>query len=104
MLRRFASVLVLVGLALVAGVPAHAALTPTSATIQWSAPGDDSLSGTAAVYDVRLSTSPINAANFGSATAVNGAPAPQAAGTSQSMVVPGLSPATSYWVAIKTAD
>lgn len=83
---------------------AFAATTPTSVTIQWTAPGDDGTTGTAAQYDVRYSTSAINEGNFGAATRVTGAPAPQAAGTTQSMDVTGLTPSTSYWFAIKTAD
>jgi hypothetical protein len=107
MFRRIASVVALALLTL-AGFPAarvaHAALTPVSATILWTAPGDDSLSGTAARYDVRISTAPIDASNFAAAIAVTGVPAPRVAGSTQTMDVAGLSPATAYWCAIKTVD
>ncbi len=83
---------------------AWAATTPTSVTLQWTAPGDDGSTGIAAQYDVRWSTSPIHEGNFASATHVSGAPIPQAAGTTQSMDVTGLTPSTTYWFAIKTAD
>ncbi|MFN8586251.1 MAG: fibronectin type III domain-containing protein [Candidatus Eisenbacteria bacterium] len=89
---------------LLACAAAYAATTPTSVTLQWTAPGDDGTTGTAAQYDVRWSTSPINESNFGAATRVNGAPAPLAAGSTQSMDITGLTPSTAYWFAIKTAD
>lgn len=79
-------------------------LTDTSATLAWTAVGDDSLSGTATLYDIRYSTSPITAANFASATAVNGEPAPLAAGTPQSFTVTGLSRQVTYYFAAKVAD
>ena len=108
MLRRIARVVALLTLALALLLPgargASAALTATSATIQWTAPGDDSLSGTAFQYDVRISTAPIDTSNFANATSVAGAPAPQIAGTAQSMILGGLSPSTAYWCAIRTAD
>ena len=79
--------------------------TMTSATILWTAPGDDGTTGTAAQYDVRYSTAgPITTATWASAIAAVGEPAPGAAGTSQSMTVTGLSPGTTYWFALRTAD
>jgi len=107
MLRRIASGVVagLVALAL-AGIagPASAVSTPTSVTLTWTAPGDDSLSGTAAMYDVRWSTAPINAGNFGAATQAAGEPTPQVSGSTETMLVSGLSPATTYWFAVRTRD
>ena len=107
MFRRIASVVALTALAL-AAFPAvrvaRAALTPTSASIQWTAPGDDGLSGTATRYDVRLSTSAIDASNFAAATALTGVPAPLVANSSQTMTLSGLTPATAYWCAVKTVD
>jgi len=91
-----------------------AAFVPTRATAQtvtwnsvsltWTAPGDDSLSGTAAQYDLRYSTAAITAANFASATRFMGTPAPAASGTKQAVIVTGLLPNTTYYFAIKTAD
>jgi phosphodiesterase/alkaline phosphatase D-like protein len=79
-------------------------ITDTTATIAWTAVGDDSLTGTATSYDVRWSTSPITAANFASATAATGEPAPAAPGTAQSFVVTGLSRQVTYFFAAKVAD
>jgi hypothetical protein len=93
-------------LLLIGAVPSVsvAQTTANSVSLTWTATGDDSLTGTASQYDLRYSTSLITAANYASATAVTGEPAPAAPGTSQSHTVTGLQPATAYWFAIKTAD
>jgi chitodextrinase len=90
------------------------ALSPTPARSQgapsdtvmldWTAPGDDGTSGTASAYEMRFSTSLINDASWNSATVVSGLPGPQPSGTRQSVVVRGLTSATTYWFAIKTVD
>ena len=100
MLRR----LVLAAALAVLGAAPAGASGPTSATLVWTAPGDDSLSGTATLYDVRVSNAIIDASNFASATVVSGVPTPLAAGSVQSVTVTGLSPNTQYWFAIKTVD
>jgi phosphodiesterase/alkaline phosphatase D-like protein len=78
--------------------------TESSASVRWTAVGDDSLTGTATSYDVRYSTSPITESNWGSATQVSGEPAPTAAGTTQNMTVVGLTRQTTYYFAMKVAD
>ena len=80
--------------------------TVTSSTIDlsWTAPGDDAATGTATTYDVRYSTSPITAGNWGSATQASGEPSPQVAGSAESFTVTGLSASTLYYFAIKTSD
>jgi len=80
------------------------AQTDTTVTLQWTAVGDDSLIGTATSYDLRYSTAAITAANFASATAASGVPAPAAPGTVQSVTVRGLSRQATYWFAIKAVD
>lgn len=83
----------------------HAQQAWNSVTLSWTTPGDDSLSGTASQFDIRYSTSPITAGNFASATRwTTGVPVPAASGTSQNVLVTGLTPATTYWFAIKTGD
>jgi phosphodiesterase/alkaline phosphatase D-like protein len=83
---------------------AVSAVTDTSATLAWTAVGDDSLSGTATSYQIRYSTSVITAANFASATVVSNAPTPAAAGTAQNVVVRGLSRQVTYHFALRTVD
>ena len=104
-LRRIAPVLAL-ALVLVAGLPAAATAQTAWSSIHlaWTAPGDDSLSGTASQYDLRYSLSNITSANFASATRVTGLPAPGASGASEAYTVTGLQAATTYYFAIKTAD
>lgn len=101
-IRRIATMLLLLATAIAA--PARAQITETSVRLLWTAPGDDGNIGTAAQYDLRWSTSAINAQNFDAATRVSGTPAPQPAGASESFVVTGLNPNTQYWFALKTAD
>jgi phosphodiesterase/alkaline phosphatase D-like protein len=78
--------------------------TTTTVTLTWTAPGDDGSSGTASRYDLRRSVAPITASNFGSATQVSGAPIPKAAGQGETLVVTGLTAATTYYFALKAAD
>lgn len=79
--------------------------TATSIDLTWTAPGDDAGSGTAATYDIRYSTNPISDdTDFANAIPAAGEPAPQAAGSSESFTITGLSAATTYYFAIKTAD
>ncbi|MBI2033813.1 MAG: fibronectin type III domain-containing protein [Candidatus Liptonbacteria bacterium] len=79
-------------------------VTSNSTDLSWTAPGDDDNTGTATSYDVRYSTAPITDATWSSATQVTGEPAPAPAGTAQSMTVTSLSPSTTYYFAIRTAD
>ncbi len=89
-----------------AAVSNLAAGSPTSSslTLTWTAPGDSGSVGTATSYDIRYSTSTINDANWASATQVSGEPTPLVAGTNQSMVISGLTAATTYYFAMKTSD
>ena len=74
------------------------------ATLEWSAPGDDSLSGTAVGYDIRFSPAPITAANFSSATHIGSMLLPGPSGTKQTFSFTGLTPGVTYCFAVKTVD
>jgi hypothetical protein len=76
----------------------------TFVTLQWTAPGDDSLTGTAFQYDIRYSTSPITEANWSAAIQVTGEPTPKIVGSSETFTVTGLVPNTVYYFAIKSSD
>lgn len=78
--------------------------TANTVTLAWEAPGDDGPSGTAAYYDFRYSTSVITEANWNLAERIENEPTPLPAGTSQSLVVGGLAPNTTYYFAAKSAD
>ncbi|TMQ68717.1 MAG: hypothetical protein E6K80_13985 [Candidatus Eisenbacteria bacterium] len=80
--------------------PAHAA----TAVLRWTATGDDSLFGQARAYDLRYSTSPITASNFGSAIGVPNLPFPSPSGTPESFKVTGLTTGLTYYFAIKARD
>jgi hypothetical protein len=74
------------------------------ATIAWSEVGDDSLSGTAASFQLRYSTSTITEGNWASATIASGPPTPGGAGVAQALTVRSLTPSTTYYFALKTTD
>lgn len=76
----------------------------TTATISWTAPGDDGNQGAATSYDLRYSTSVINSSNFASATAATGEPTPSVSGSPQTFALTGLTQGTTYYVAIKASD
>jgi hypothetical protein len=111
---RFSTV-TLLGWIMVSSVVALAVTCPTSeaspwnsVTLNWTAPGDDGTVGTAEQYDIRYSTSAISGTDttgwWNQATRCNGEPAPQGSGASESFVVTGLQPSTTYHFMIRTAD
>ncbi len=88
------------------GTVANLSVTETGSShlrIQWTATGDDGNTGRAAAYDIRYSTSPINAGNFASATPAGG-PTPQTAGATETHEIGGLAFNTTYYVALKALD
>jgi hypothetical protein len=78
--------------------------TSNSVTLTWTAPGDDSNTGTASQYDIRYSTSNITPSIWNSATQCGDEPTPKVAGSSESHTVTGLNLDTKYYFALKTAD
>jgi chitodextrinase len=78
--------------------------TQKTATLTWTAPGDDGNSGTATVYNIRYSTVPITAANWNNMQKIKETPAPKTAGEKETIIITGLTEATSYYFAIKAAD
>ena len=73
-------------------------------TLTWTAPGDDGRTGTAARYDIRYSLLPLIEARWPAAEQAAGEPSPRPAGSADTFVVTGLSPTTTYYFALKTAD
>ena len=75
--------------------------TPHSLTLTWTTPGEQ---GTrlATLYDIRYSLSPIGSeAEWQAASRVLESPTPQLAGSRESFLVFGLTPATTYYFAVK---
>lgn len=79
-------------------------LSSKTVTLSWTAPGDDGDNGQASYYDIRYSTSVINDGNWDLATQVDGEPTPQTAGNTETFLVSGLNPSTTYYFAIKVGD
>ena len=73
-------------------------------TLNWTAVGDDENEGNATYYEIRYSTSEINESNFNYATLASGAPTPGENGSTETFVVEGLMPETTYYFAIKVYD
>ncbi len=90
--------------------PTASAQTPADSTVvlHWTAPGDDGNTGQAATYDLRYRTVAITGVDttswWNAATQVSGEPAPGSAGANDSMRVSGLTPTTTYYFLIRTAD
>jgi len=74
--------------------------TSSSATLSWPVTTDNVA---VTQYELRRSTSIINASNFPSATPVSGTPTPKSSGT-ESFTVTGLSASTTYYFAIRAGD
>ena len=75
-----------------------------SVALTWLAPGDDGNVGTASGYEVRYSTSPINAGNWTSATVASNPPTPHASGYTEYCWVSSLSANRTYYFALKSKD
>ena len=78
--------------------------SPWSATLKWTASGDDGATGRAGFYDVRYSTAPITAATWAAATPALSEPAPRPAGLAETFILSGLEPRTLYYFAAKVTD
>ena len=79
-------------------------VTPTSITATWTSTGDDAVSGTATTYDLRYSTSPITTSNWESTIQASGEPSPKPPGSTEIFQISGLTPGTTYYIAIVSID
>lgn len=76
-----------------------------TATLAWTAPGNDGITGKAASYDVRYSTTNITTdADFDAATKVQQVSSPQTSGATETLEILGLNPLTTNYFAIKSSD
>jgi phosphodiesterase/alkaline phosphatase D-like protein len=79
--------------------------TTESATLTFTAPGDDGDVGTAAGYVIKCSDQgEITDANWDSISAIDGTWIPQAPGSSESIEIYNMSSNTTYWFGIKAFD
>ncbi len=81
---------------------AIASAQATQLGLTWTATGDDDATGTAASYELRWSTAPIDAGNFAAAT-LAATTAPQAAGTPEAVTIT-VPPETTIYVALVVRD
>ena len=79
-------------------------VTGTAATLTWTAPGDDGLSGTADHYQIKRSTSPITPGNFDDAADVLNPPFPNLGGEAETLQVTGLLEGVTYYFALRAVD
>ena len=80
------------------------AQTDSSISLAWTAPGDDRLSGTAALYDVRYARHVLTSFTWDSAAVATSPPIPRPAGGRESMTLTGLEADADHWFALRTAD
>ncbi|UCD64598.1 MAG: VCBS repeat-containing protein [Candidatus Zixiibacteriota bacterium] len=73
-------------------------------TLTWTAPGDDGNEGTAAEYDLRYYWTEITPDNWASAAPLDGEPAPQEAGSTETFDLTDLMLSREYFFAIRTKD
>ncbi len=79
--------------------------TTTTATLTWTAPGDDGASGTASGYEVRYSLiGSINDINWDSADIYGQSWIPLSGGSTETRILTGLDIHTTYWFVIKAYD
>ena len=103
--------LILALTALMCGLVAPAAAqtsADSSVVLLWTAPGDDGTVGRATTYQLRYRTSNVSGTDttswWNAATPVTGLPAPSNSGQTDSMRVRGLTPLTTYYFILRTAD
>lgn len=78
--------------------------TTHSATLSWTAPGNDGGEGTAAVYDLRYATALITDQTWEAGVQVLDLPQPAIAGTPETFTVDGLLTGQVVYFALKTGD
>jgi hypothetical protein len=103
--RHAALVLLLLGL--IAMLTPSGAWAQATATLFWTAPGDDGTIGTANRYELRYSNAPVTGdtlAWWNSATSVSNMPRPGNSGSSDSVTVDGLTPSRIYYFLLRAAD
>ncbi|MFC1475922.1 fibronectin type III domain-containing protein [Candidatus Zixiibacteriota bacterium] len=76
----------------------------TTATLVWTASGDDGNLGVASFYDVRYATTLITEASFIDAQIAANPPLPSAAGIEDTCIVTGLAGGVVYYFAVRIAD
>lgn len=77
---------------------------PSSVMLAWTATGDDSLTGRAAVTDVRYRIGSLSDTTWAGATQASGEPVPGPQGSAESFLLTGLHSETDYAIALRVRD
>ncbi|MEW6411002.1 MAG: fibronectin type III domain-containing protein [Candidatus Zixiibacteriota bacterium] len=72
--------------------------------LSWTAPGDDGLTGTASVYEIRFSLTTLTEANWDSADLCTSPPSPLPCGEEQTHTLCDLNPGEMYYIALIAYD
>lgn len=83
---------------------AISAMTATTLTLTWTAPGNDANVGQVVEYDLRRAADPITDEGWNDAVRVIGVPVPHSAGGRESFTVTGLQRESVYYFALKASD
>lgn len=108
-LAPFAGLVAIVAAMVVWAPASHAATSVDStATLTWTAPGDDGNTGTASSYDLRYRTVAPTGTDtltwWNAATKATGLPHPGASGSTDSVQVRNLDPTKTYYFILKVGD
>jgi len=76
----------------------------STATLTWTAPGDDGNTGKATVYEIFYAEVAITDSNFESAIKVYNVPTPKSAGETETYLVTDLEESTTYYFAVRAGD
>lgn len=79
-------------------------VTSSSVSFTWRAPGDDSMSGRASLYDLRYSNTEFDETTFESAIQATGLEAPSEPRSLERATIADLTPGQTYFFAIRTRD
>lgn len=82
----------------------HDSVSFGAVRLDWTASGDDGITGQASAYDIRHSLVPIDDLNFASADTVSGEPRPATSGTPERFIVTGLAENTRHYFALRVLD
>ena len=92
-------------IAQIAEIEAYEVAGSNEMTLDWTAPGDDAGAGTAALFDVRYSTSSIDTVGeFNSATPIDGEPTPVPAGSASSVTFEAPEEGVNLFFRMRTHD
>jgi len=79
-------------------------LNDGSIRLDWAAPGDDALTGTAALYSVRYASQPITEASWADAEPVAVIEPPRGAGSAETMTINDVPPGGAVYFAFRATD